>query len=460
MATPDALQLLRTSFAAGQPPILTTSADPADAVANKTESLAAATHLYFAHPSPTCLSLSTKTRFESTNPDTARVDLRSVYFAWQQKDVTIPEYIDGARELDEQLPEDQKVRSLVFVERLELITYLEGAEEETDHIKPIEGGAALGDAVNRAADVAGGAAVPTAGASGVGVTQTAGGRPVKVIDARLQVIYNGERRMGDHNSVLRGIKPTVRAVAFLPYNTGTNAIQDFSHVRKHSETFLGRRKGAPPSRPGAAPSKSAQLATRPAANSSKPLSSAVSSKRSDPIILLSPSASSLLRMSNIKTFLDTGLFVPPDHPTLSTQTTANLLHITRTMPSLGEKPFRFILVDSPEQFKPDYWSRVVAVFTTGQTWQFRTYKWREPQELFGHVLGIYLGEKGLPIPGEVKGWGSSVKSFAVDRWDERAHGAAVEQETRMSRRWRDRETVEEMWRSIEGYMRGKGEWKR
>ena len=165
-------------------------------------------------------------------------------------------------------------------------------------------------------------------------------------------------------------------------------------------------------------------------------------------------------MSNVKTFLDTGLYVPPDHPTLSTQTTANLLHITRTLHSLSEKPYRFILVDSPEQFKPDYWSRVVAVFTTGQVWQFRGYKWREPQELFGHVLGIYVGEKGLPIPAEVKGWGSSVKTFAVERWDERAHGAAVEQEVRQGRRWRDRETVEEVWRGIEAYMRGRGEWRR
>ncbi|EXJ58446.1 hypothetical protein A1O7_05871 [Cladophialophora yegresii CBS 114405] len=444
MATPDALQLLRSSIAASKSPLLTTASDPSEADANQTDSLVEATHLYFTYPSPQCLPLDTRTRFESHNPDTARVDLRSIFFAWQQKDVPVPEYISRAAELDKQLPEGQKVRNLVFVERLDLITWLEGASDESEHIKPIEGATALGDAVNRAADVAGGAAVPTVGGSGVGVTQTAGGRPVKVIDARLQAIYSGERRMGDHNTVLRGIKPT-----------------DFSHVRKHAETFLGRRKGIPSSsRPGGLPAKSASLAARPAANMSKPLSSAVSSKRSDPIILLSPSASSLLRMSNIKTFLDTGLFVPPDHPTLSTQTTANLLHITRTMPSLGEKPFRFILVDSPEHFKPDYWSRVVAVFTTGQIWQFRGYKWREPQELFGHVLGIYVGEKGLPIPTEVKGWGSSVKSFSVERWDERAHGTSVEQETRMSRRWRDREIVEEVWRSIEGYMRGRGEWKR
>jgi parafibromin len=170
----------------------------------------------------------------------------------------------------------------------------------------------------------------------------------------------------------------------------------------------------------------------------------------------------LLRLSNIKSFLDSGLFVPPDHPTLSSQTTANLLHITRPLQSLDSsgRPYRFIIVDSPEQFKPDYWNRVVAVFTTGQVWQFRGYKWREPQELFGHVLGIYVGERGGPLPGEVKGWGSGVKSFFVDRWDERAHGGNVDQSTREGRRWRDREVVEEVWRTIEAYMRGKPEWRR
>lgn len=165
-------------------------------------------------------------------------------------------------------------------------------------------------------------------------------------------------------------------------------------------------------------------------------------------------------MSNIKTFLDTGLYVPFDHPTLSSQSAANILHITRPLRSLSEKPYRFILVDSPDNFKPDYWNRVVAVFTTGQTWQFRAYKWREPQELFNHVLGVYVGEKGAPVPKEVSGWGKGVRQFWVDRWDERGTGAGVEHETRVARRWRDREVVEELWRAIEGWMRGKGEWKR
>lgn len=191
-----------------------------------------------------------------------------------------------------------------------------------------------------------------------------------------------------------------------------------------------------------------------------PSKPALNQKRVDPIIMLSPSASSLLRMSNIKTFLETGLFVPFDHPQLASFSAANLLHLTRPMKQLSEKPFRFILVDSPDNFKPEYWSRVVAVFTTGQTWQFRGYQWREPQELFSHVLGLYVGEKGLPVPAEVKSWGSNVKTFLVDRWDERSHGVNVDHETRVARRWKDMEVVEELWRQIELAMRGNPIWKR
>ena len=64
------------------------------------------------------------------------------------------------------------------------------------------------------------------------------------------------------------------------------------------------------------------------------------------------------------------------------------------------------------------------------------------------------------MPTEVRGWGSGVKSFVVDRWDEKGHGGAVEQGVREGRRWRDREVVEEFWRTLEGWMRGKGEWRR
>lgn len=207
MAHQDPLQLLRSSIAAGSPPALSTSSDPTPDESSKTNSFLDATHLYFTHPSPLCLPLDTKTRFTSSSAEIQQVDLRGAWFAWLNKDIPIPEYLALAAELNKQRSETQAIRTLVFVERIDLITWLEGASEESEFIKPLD--SAVVDA-DRAAEVAGGAGVPAVAGTGVGVTQqTAGGRPVKIIDQRLQAIYKNERKMGDRNTVLRGIKPTV-----------------------------------------------------------------------------------------------------------------------------------------------------------------------------------------------------------------------------------------------------------
>lgn len=114
------------------------------------------------------------------------------------------------------------------------------------------------------------------------------------------------------------------------------------------------------------------------------------------------------------------------------------------------RPLRFILVEGSEQFKPEYWNRVVAVFTTGQTWQFKNYKWSNPNELFKHVLGIFLGWRGEQSPDNVQGWGHRVLSLGVDRWRGETEGAS---------RFRDKEAVEQIWKSIELNMRSKG-WRK
>jgi parafibromin len=148
-------------------------------------------------------------------------------------------------------------------------------------------------------------------------------------------------------------------------------------------------------------------------------------------------------MSNIKTFLDQGTFIPPNATETSTQ--LNLLQLTRTLPSISSSPLRFILVDSTSNFKPPYWSRVVAIFTTGQTWQFKSYKHTDPVHLFSNYPGIYVGWQGEESPESVKNWGRGVMSVKVDKWTGRAEG-----------RWRDREVVEMIWARIEDFMRSGG----
>lgn len=193
MADYDPLILLRQANSTGQAAIPSASDDPSGAEL----ALAQATHLRFPHQG-IALPIDAPTRFISNDKP---VDLRSIYFAWLNRELAIPEYNASATTLNDQLASAGsagKVQNLGFIERLDLITWLEGASEESEYIKPLAGDQ---DA----------AAVSAAPATGAGASLVAAqSRSGKgVMDPRLATVYSGERRMGDRNTVLRGIKPTV-----------------------------------------------------------------------------------------------------------------------------------------------------------------------------------------------------------------------------------------------------------
>jgi parafibromin len=198
----DPLLLLRQSIASDSPCIPTTSLDATTATSVDL-SLARATYLQFSHPIATSLPLTTPTRFVSSSSPKP-IDLRSIYFAWLKRETAIPEYNAAALALNEELSSADgaggEVQNLAFVERLDLITWLEGASEESEYIKPL-----ASDTSSAAAS----AQVAAGLQGGIAPVVSAGGGRGKTIDPRLAEIYNGERKMGDRNSVLRGIKPTV-----------------------------------------------------------------------------------------------------------------------------------------------------------------------------------------------------------------------------------------------------------
>lgn len=201
-AAQDALLLLRQSIATESPVIPTTTED-ASSASSVDLSLATATYLQFSSPAQISIPLTTATRFISSERP---VDLRSIYFAWLKREVAIPEYNASALALNADLAgvdgAGGKVQNLAFVERLDLITWLEGASEESEYIKPLASDTSSAAASAQVASGATGGIAPIP--SGVA------GRSGKTVDPRLAEIYNGERRTGDRNSILRGIKPTVR----------------------------------------------------------------------------------------------------------------------------------------------------------------------------------------------------------------------------------------------------------
>jgi parafibromin len=216
------------------------------------------------------------------------------------------------------------------------------------------------------------------------------------------------------------------------YHANKVCKQDFSPYRAVAAKFLRNRPTDPKSLPPSLPQNVL------VANQRKP-----GAKRLEPIILLSPSASSLLRMGNVKQFLDDGVFTPAD---TTTTASTNMVRVQRVMPSISSSPITFILVDSTTSFKPTYWSRVVAIFTTGQTWQFKSYKYPNPAELFSHFPGVYVGWSNEEPPENVLNLGRGVLPVKVDKWTGTEKG-----------RWRDREVVERIWGRIEEGMR-RGAW--
>lgn len=176
-----------------------------------------------------------------------------------------------------------------------------------------------------------------------------------------------------------GVEVTLRTRAHAMRGVGLSA--DFSAARSALAPLLT-----------AAHSVAGASAARPAATSA---ASTSKKRRGDPIILLSNAPTALVALPNIVSLLGkAGLYVAPAEARAQAAGgggfESGLVTLERPGALPGQKAQRFLVVDSVENLAKlsaggtDAWSRVVAVFTTGQLWQFKEYRWSEPKELFRH----------------------------------------------------------------------------
>jgi parafibromin len=208
----DPLLNLQQVIAENQEPLLTSSPDPSVA-SDAQPDLAKATHIHFNTPNGSrTYPLTLPTRFILPSTSTS-VDLRSVYFAWLHRDKAVQDYVNAGKEVNDGLAAPGgaggKLFNLGFSDRMQLKSWLDGSgvAEESEYIRPLEADKAVADALGSAA-VASGATggIPTVTGAGIAAAPVKGSRSE---DPRLAEIYRGERTMGDRNTILRGIKPTV-----------------------------------------------------------------------------------------------------------------------------------------------------------------------------------------------------------------------------------------------------------
>ncbi len=58
---------------------------------------------------------------------------------------------------------------------------------------------------------------------------------------------------------------------------------------------------------------------------------------------------------------------------------------------------------------------MVCVVVQGAAWQFKEFKWKQPVNLFQHVLGIHLKYDDVELEPRVAGWNVQVVQISKDK---------------------------------------------
>ncbi|KAL4401466.1 accessory factor associated with RNA polymerase II [Malassezia pachydermatis] len=348
----------------------------------------------------------------------AFMSIAALVFAVQQRDERTGAYLRSAT-LAQMTP-------LPALERPAVLEYLLGKREVWDGVVPLPGTGEDATAPNGTAPSAASASTAQPGTE----AQTHTTKRVYVPDAedaefvrRLRSKY--EVVLLERDDALRGSHCT-EADDVAP---GTRSSSDLLGLRKQLAPQLEAAKRRMSSSAKAATSSSAKNPP-----TSAPANAARKSRAQDPIILLSNSPTALVNMFNVKALLQDGVFVPPEEARQQANGLAELV-VTIRAPSSDESSStgqtgsltrRILVVDNAEAVNrlgngppgsaQDPWNRVIAVFTTGQAWQFKSYRWTDPRDLFRNgtytmtcthttlAMGVYVRWNNEAPSAQVKDW--------------------------------------------------------
>lgn len=130
--------------------------------------------------------------------------------------------------------------------------------------------------------------------------------------------------------------------------------------------------------------------------------------RSD-IIIVPKSLTSMITLQNAKEFLCDGVYYRPTDPNLEANRNPPATKVQaflRKMTDNSTKPYK--IIDDATKLPDQDWDRVVAVFVSGQLWQFRGWKYSDPTSLLSKVRGFHLMHDGSPIDANIQSWNCKI----------------------------------------------------
>ncbi|KAF9521177.1 hypothetical protein BS47DRAFT_1311144 [Hydnum rufescens UP504] len=344
---------------------------------------------------------------------------QAVLLVWLTRDVPGGEYLKQAREMF------AGAGFVSVTDRKPLVEWLEGKLDMLERIVlPDESGATDGAPSTASA-------LPATSTTASKVPGNTAEKRPHVADPKdvlaVKKIRTGEVELRDRMTVLRGTK-----------------INDFSTVK----ILISERMKL-------AKESSKQTQTQPMAPKLDPKSPAKRNRNVAPIIIISSSPTSLITMHNVRRFLEDSEYETPEEAKRRMAAEGNhklddVLPIYRKKNLMAghidgstEKPIKYFVVDGVEalgKFGTDAWDRVICVMTTGQTWQFKPYKWQDPTQLFHHVKGIHVTWSNDPPNPRVRDW--NVTDLKIDP----------------NRRHVDKSTVANFWMQLDEWVLTNKPW--
>ena len=384
-----------------------------------------------------------------TEPD-AFVPLAALVFAIQQREERAGAYLRNAT-LAEIVP-------LPALERSAVLDYLLGKRDSWEGIVPSS------DALDEAS------ATKTQGEADAQVEHVPASKPKRVYVPDPQDAEFVRRIRSKYEIVLLDRDDALRGKLMEEMEDGVPGMRASSDLLALRTIVRPRIEEA--KRRSAVPSK---VTSSSRAASSKPAGhGARKSRAQDPIILLSNSPTALVNMFNVKALLQDGIFIHPEEarqqaggiPELVVTIRAPSADENITSAGSGTLSRRILVVDNADAVNrlgnglpgsdQDPWSRVIAVFTTGQAWQFKSYRWTDPRDLFRngmlHALTISHGrvhsmeQRSIHITSQRMGrdtfTGALSQSLTIIQVDR-------------TKRHTDKQLVAFFWRSLESWVQRK-----
>ncbi|TDH70009.1 hypothetical protein CCR75_006773 [Bremia lactucae] len=142
-----------------------------------------------------------------------------------------------------------------------------------------------------------------------------------------------------------------------------------------------------------------------------------------PIIVVPAGFSDLFTMLNAREFLEDGVYVSNGQKKATGQRKQQSMMITHEEEGHA---YTFKVVDTINRFKdkdcngtkknPVILRRlVVGVIVSGQSWQFKGWKWHFPLEVFKKVCGVHIYNQGSQLNPDVKQWDVKVLMIHPDK---------------------------------------------